>query len=370
MKARSAAIQGALAVAGLVAAYVTWQRPEEEKGVEVVVLDLAKKDIQRLRYEDARREVEVVRDSDGLWIRTKDKPPPPPPAPKPPPDAGTPDAGTPDAGTGHDGGTTSAQVTAAAAQKGTDGGVASPSPAVATATPPPPPPPPKTREFRANEAAENLFERFAPLQAVRGLGVLGDEKLKELGLADTPRTIEVVTSRGTHRFRVADEVAGIASPYLRSEDDQKVYLMKATLISDLEYASSRLVDRRLHTFRDDEWDAITVSADGKKRTLTKENGKLTDAKGSPPDQLATNWQEKIWRMIGVEVLSRGEDPAAGKPEVKLRVDYLSDGRPVGFIELAQAGNDTFARTEHTAGWVRLHGGAADIVRERESVLGK
>ena len=116
MKTRSAAVQGALAVIGLVAAYVTWQRPDRDVGSDVVVLELGKNDIQSVRYDDPRRTIQLVHDDDGYWVRQTEKPPPPAPAKE-------------TASTGVDGGTT-----LAAAAQATDGGTA----VAATATSPTP----------------------------------------------------------------------------------------------------------------------------------------------------------------------------------------------------------------------------------------
>jgi hypothetical protein len=51
--------------------------------------------------------------------------------------------------------------------------------------------------------------------------------------------------------------------------------------------------------------------------------------------------------------------------VALRVDYSRDGRPLGFLEIARAGTEWYARTEHTAGWVRLPPQAASIREQAE-----
>ena len=60
MKARSTAIQGGLALVGLVAAYVTWQRPKDSfKSESVVVVDATKNSLERVRYEDGVRFVAV-----------------------------------------------------------------------------------------------------------------------------------------------------------------------------------------------------------------------------------------------------------------------------------------------------------------------
>ena len=341
MKAQSAALTGALAVAGLLAAYVTWQRPAEQTETEATVLDVNKSAIQSVRYEDARRIVEVVPEKDVAWIRQTEKPPPPPP-PRPAPTL--PDGGV-------------------VAQAAPDGGTQDAGTAVASAPPQKEPEQPRTREYRGNDTALNRLEDFAPLRAVRALGVLPDDKLKELGLKDSQRTLQIVTTRGTHTYRLSQDAQGATAPYVRDESDGKVYVVKGTLVSDLEFASSRLVDRKLHTFRDDEYDRIVVSAGGKERTLVKQGQKLADPGAQAPDDFATNWHSRLWNVLG-----RGELPAAGTPEVQVRIDYQKGGDKVGFIELAKAGNDVFARTEHTAGWVRMHGSTAQILDESKKVV--
>ena len=331
MKARSAALQGTLAIVGLTAAYFTWQRPPEKTDGDVVVLDASRSDLRSLKFEDDRRVVEVVPEGDTVWIRQTEKPPPPKPA-----------------AAGADAGTT-----------------------VAAATPPEPTTDGKAREYKGNESAEKLMERFAPLQAARALGVLSPEKLDEVGLTGSKRQLEVVTGTGTRRFTLSQATQGVGSPYLRNDADGAVFLAQATLISDLEFASSRLVDRRLHTFNLPEFDGLQIRSGDRERRLVKSGDKWAPEDGQgAPDEFATNWHDKLWRLTGIEVLARGENPAAGEPKIELRVEYLRGEKPVGFVELAQAGSDTFARTEHTAGWVRLHGGAAQILSEREQVLEK
>ena len=84
MKARGAAIQGGLAVLGLVAAYATWQRAPEVGAEDVVILDLSKGDVEKVRFEDTTRWVEVLHGKDSKdapqWIRSGTRTPPTPPA--------------------------------------------------------------------------------------------------------------------------------------------------------------------------------------------------------------------------------------------------------------------------------------------------
>ena len=66
MNSKAVALQGGLALVGLVAAYFTWQRQPELQAGEVFVLDITKNELQTLRFddEDAKTWVELRRDSD------------------------------------------------------------------------------------------------------------------------------------------------------------------------------------------------------------------------------------------------------------------------------------------------------------------
>jgi hypothetical protein len=125
------------------------------------------------------------------------------------------------------------------------------------------------------------------------------------------------------------------------------------------------VDRRLHAFHSDEFDALQLQLDGRTRSFV-----IRKAQGTPkvapaenpdaPSAEATLWADRVFRLTPVEVLGRGETPREGTPTVALRVEYRADRHPLGFIEIARAGNEWFARTEHTAGWVRLPPAAANL----------
>ncbi len=67
MKARATLIQGSLAVAGLVAAWATWQRPKETRAVEngVVLVSASKTSLGRVHFEDGTRFVDLVRTTEG-----------------------------------------------------------------------------------------------------------------------------------------------------------------------------------------------------------------------------------------------------------------------------------------------------------------
>jgi hypothetical protein len=361
VRTRGAAVQGGLAALGLVAAWGTWQREPEKAPGQVTVLDASKSDVGKVRFEDDKGGfVELSRDGGVVWVR--------------------------------------------ASARG-EGKLRTPE-----------------RELRGSESAEHLLDSFAPLRASRALGVVAADKLKEYGLADeepkaapkgdggvaaapapkkpTVRRRILVTARGeTRTFTIGS--GSSMSPYVRDDGDGRVYLLGGPLVSDLESAATRMVDRTLHTFKPGDFDEITVAATAqgatqgatKKRALrvlSPENpaaSKLTSKKTpDKPDDVAKSWHDKVWRLAPVEVLGRGEAPAGGAPPVALRIDYDFHGHGAGWIEIgrvtppapapppatsapppAPPAVEVWARTEHTASWVKLVASSDDLVKEAEKI---
>jgi hypothetical protein len=348
MTARGVALQGVLALVALLGAYIAWQRPAAAGASEdVVVMEAGRGDVQTLRYEDATRWVELSRRAGsaeaGLWIRHAQKPPPSAAAAVG--DAGTPVAKSPD-------GKTPAGLP----------------PGVTPLAPPP------EREVKASESAERLLEQFTPLKAARALGAVPADKLKEMGLEGSPRRLEVVVRGKPHAFRISSST-GPTSPYLQSEADGKVYLLRGGLVNELETASTSLVERRMHLFKPSEVDEVAVSAGNKRRVLAQsasETGQLVKvtSKQSPDkqDEFAKNWLEKIWRLAAGEVLGKGEAPPGGNPEISAKVEYLSKGKSKGFIEVGKpsTGPDAYARTENTVGWVKVYA-PEELLKEAQRV---
>ncbi len=323
MTGRAAAVQGALAALGLVTAHFTWQREPERAPGEVVVIDASKNDLGGIKYEDEKTTVELQRRKDGgdpvVWVRITDKPDPTnktPNAPKPAP----------------------------------------------------------SRELRGSEAAMKLMDQFAPLRSGRAFGVLEAAKLKELGLEGAKKKIEVKVKGDARQYTVGQTGTGTSDGFLRDNRDGRVYLLPKNILMDLQAAQSRLLDRKLHAFEMTDVDRITVKAGGKTKELVQINrdkpqaAQLASAKTpTKADDTAKNWHERIWRTFPVELLGKGETPKEGNPQVVARIEYFDGKKSLGWLELAKtappaavesagppAQGELFARSEHAAGWVKLH----------------
>jgi hypothetical protein len=348
VKARSVSIYGGLALVGLVAAYLTWQRPKETvKADQVTIVDASKQSLERVRFDDGTRFIDVVKRTEPetrLWVTLGYLP-----GKAPVVDAGIAveslDGGAPDGG----------------------------ALAVTVKTPEIPP----TRTMKTNERGDTLWTRFTPFVGTRALGTLPEAKLDELGLVNSGRTLELTIAGGTRRFIASKPVSGIIGGYVMDEKTKEVFLLPTTVFTELDPSSQLLVDRRLHTFKQAEFDAFTVKADALSGDFVQTNADIPATakvarKASPdkPDEMAKNWHDKIWnRVIVTDVLGEGELPKSGAPTVALRIDYSLRGTPKGWLEVGlDPKGATWARTENTASWVAVHQGADELVLEAKKIL--
>jgi len=338
MTGRAAAIQGGLATAGLLAVYLTWQRAPERAPGAATVIDAVKSEVTHVHYSDDTNSVDFERGQDNagsaIWIHL---------APT---------------------------------------GKAVPKPGAKGKSDKPPDPP---RDLIGSEPAVKVFEEFSPLVSPRAFGKLDAAKLKELGLAAPTRKLEVTARGDVRTFDVGQpEKATGGEAFLRDTRDGRVYLMPRGMLADLQNPG-HLIDRRLHAFEIADFDRFVLSSGGKQKAFVQINREqrgrsaFADAKTpDKPDQMAKNWHDAMWRAFPAEILGRGEEPAGGKPTVVLRVDYTDGKKSVGFMEFARAeapggvseespGTDVYARTEHTAGWLKLATGA-QLVSDAQKLI--
>jgi hypothetical protein len=367
MTGRSLAIQGGLAAVGLVAVYATWQREPERAPGAVTVIDASKSDVTLVRYEDDASAVDMTRgkvgDKDGVWLHLVTKPKADPKKPDPAkPDPAKPDAKKTDP-------KTDPKADPKAEVKPEPKNPHKPD--VKADAPPAPP-----RDLPGADAATKLYDQFAPFVSQRAFGVLEANKLKELGLDNPKRKLEVTVKGAVRRYEIGQPAAQTTGEaFLRDTRDGRVYLMPRNILAELSNAA-HMVDRRLHTFELGDFDKVKLSAGGKQKEFVHVGRESKATAGFAPaktpdkkDQMAKNWHDALWRVFPTELLGKGEEPAAGKITVLLRVDYTEGGGAVGWIEIGRAPEaisgasddatptgDVFARTEHTAGWVKIPSG--------------
>jgi hypothetical protein len=352
---RAAAIQGGLAAIGLLAVQLTWQREPERAPGSVTIIDASKNDVSTIHYADKNTVVDFQRghgDSDApAWIHivkgegalrhkdaTKDK------DDKDATKDGKKDATKP-------------------AAKDTTKDTAQ----TESWTP---------RDLRGSEQAAKLIDAFAPFVSPRGFGVLDAAKLKELGLDKPWRELDVTVKGDVRHYEIGQPAkAPGGESFVRDTRDGRVYLMPRGLLADLQNPG-HLIDRRLHGFEPGDFDRIVLTANGKSKAYVQTDRNIrAKAAFAPakspdkPDQMMKNWHDSLWRAFPFEVLGRGEEPAAGKPAIVVRVEYFDGKSSIGFDELARvepastmseeppSAGEVYVRTEHSAGWMKLANGS-------------
>jgi hypothetical protein len=364
VRRQAVVVQAAVAAGALTLAAWTWLSPPTPVVAGAVpATDFKPGQVTAVRYDDGSHAVDVVRNTPGapgVRVRVARSPSLSAPDAGTPPDGGMPvhpDGGVvhPDAGAPLrlDGGVV----------RGRDGGVESVRQALNEAPPPP------DREYRGNELAEQLLDRVAPLMATRDLGKLAPDRVQQMGLGATTKTLRIEAGTGrSAQFRVSTP-PGAAGTYLLGPDG-RVWVVADALTQDLSAALSRLVDRRLHTFKPDDPDTLTLVSEGRARSWVVRRiqgvNKLApvDSPDSPSAE-ATLWADRVWRLQPVELLGKGEVPREGTPQPQFRLEYLRNRRPLGHLEVARAGNETYVRTENTVGWVRLPAGSGTLAEQAE-----
>lgn len=334
MTYRQVALQGTLALAGLCAAYFTWQRGAELAPDEVLVVDAGKNDVVAVRFDDNEK---------STWVEL---------------------------GKMADEGGSFTFVRLSAQEKPATG-----KDQPATKIP--------ERLVRGSDAAEKLLGSFAPLRASRSLGVLDRARLKDLGLDATQKHVTLSLRNGKRSFAIAPAPPGGSEPYLRDEASGQVFLVSRSLLSDFQGASSMLVERHLHGFKIDEADRLMLQRGSTKKefVVTRgEDGVRVAPLKSPdkPDSALKAWGDRAFGLWPVDVLGKDETPADGAPQVDLRIEYSLRGRTLGFVEIGKvaavtSGKDgakdiLLARSEQTLGWFKLGSDAHSVLSDAEGFL--
>ncbi len=329
MRGRHVAGLAAITAAALLAAFLSWRHPHFSTSASPILLAASTGSLQRIHFDDGTHALDLVKEggAQSRWWLTL----------APPPGATEPDGG---------------QRVAFDDDAGT-------------------PRPLNYQETPAGTRAEQVLQAFAPLRAVRDLGMLSKERLGELGLSNQKRRLEIVTGGILTRFIASDPREGIIGAYLMNAEG-RVYLVDSHFLTALDPTSNALVDRRLHPWPETDINFVLMAMGEKNMNFVRMNGPenlgVRFARVSSPtevDSAFTAWHEKVWNdLVVTRVLGRAEIPAVGVPQ---RIFILKYSRTVGsaaWLEFAEDSTGAFwARSESTASWNGISAQAASIIRE-------
>lgn len=234
----------------------------------------------------------------------------------------------------------------------------------------------ETIRFIAVEAATELGERLATLQAVRALGVVAAERLEDYGLhAEALPRLSVTLRGGVRHLKIGGKAPGDGDVYVQAESDGRVYAVAGHLVRALDAAQSRLMERAPHLWPVEQAQRARLEVGEQSVELVQfPNTPGTWATASAPEEkneTATNWVRKVLRLRVTRYLER----PAQQPEVLVRVQYTSEaGKPLGFLELARLpgeegpSHDYLMRSETTRWWGYVPSSTAEALAQDAASL--
>ncbi len=240
----------------------------------------------------------------------------------------------------------------------------------AAVPPPPKAPPPKkeTVRFVGVEQATKLAESLAPLMALRALGLVEAARDEEFGFDKPAGTLKVTLGSTTHSLVIGGTTPGGGDRYVRLESGE-AYAIEGSVAQNLMFAESRLVERDLFGFENDEIAKVVIKATDRSRELVR----VADKKGawadseSPKtqDETAGNWMNKLTKL---RIMSY-EPPEIAAPEAFVNVEFFAKGgRRLGKLSLHKSatpdGKSRFtAQTAHTRWHAEVLSSAAEQIHQ-------
>jgi hypothetical protein len=236
----------------------------------------------------------------------------------------------------------------------------------------------ENESFVGVKEAIELFDRVATLRAVRSLGKVSEERLKEFGLTgDETGELTLDVAGTSHVFTVGERTPGGGDVYAQDKQSGAVYVLPGDLAKDVELADNRLMERDLLTPPDDkEVGKVVLSHGDKSRAVvhSTESPSFWTDESTPQgkNETLTNWMKKFERLRATEYVE-GEPP--GIETLAVAKFSTLGGEDLGQIEFAKqtpAGEDRpryLARTPQTRWWtVVLSSTASELAADLPSMF--
>ena len=226
--------------------------------------------------------------------------------------------------------------------------------------------------FIAVGEGEELAKKLAPLRALRALGVLDEAKLDEFGLEETEGTLRVKIGGAEHTLLFGGKTPGGTDRYAKDAETGKAYVVEGSILRDLQNASQRLVERKLHDWEDSSVEKVVVHVGDQRRTLVRTAGERSfwsgEGSADTKDETASNWMSKLERLRVTSYEGEQLSPPPAASDRVVHVDYFDERRKIGFIDLYRRGAGTeggkvefVAQTEHTRWYAQVLRSTAEQV---------
>ena len=212
------------------------------------------------------------------------------------------------------------------------------------------------KEFLGNENAAGLFKTFEPLSALRELD-RSEADLDAFGLTEPSAHIVVTRTAGDSSIRLGGETYGAKDRY--AEYDGRLLLLEDTSVRPLQFAATRLIERRTQPLLASATEQVVLSQPGG-ATVTLVHQNKDDraaaywARAESPDDnddVAATWLDKFFRIKAQSYVVDAELPEM-LPVVTMS---LTDGKDTWSLEISEevGGDRVFALSSFNRSTVEL-----------------
>ena len=237
---------------------------------------------------------------------------------------------------------------------------------------PPPAPPPKheVSTFLSMKAGDELMKKLATLKALRALGKSEAGKLADYGLDKPEGTLKIRLGGKEQVLTIGAQTPGGSERYAKYAASGEIFAVEGDLIQTLTFADSRLPERELHSFQNDETKRIRISKGPKSREVVrvpeKKDAWADVASPTKPDETAVNWLTKVDRLRALEFVEKPPQALAADQAI-VRVEYFNGSKNLGFLELykvtGEKGAEYLGRSEYSRWYVKLVTSSAEQVEQ-------
>ncbi len=231
-----------------------------------------------------------------------------------------------------------------------------------------------TTVFLGNKAAGELWDKFAPLMALRKLDDV-DSTSAVFGFEDSTTSLDIARRSGPLSLVVGGETYGTKDRYIQSEGS--VFLLDDATLRPLEFGKTRLVERNLVPVKSKDTLKVGVKAGATSVAFSHQNKDDPAAafwarEDSPKtaDDAAGDWIDKLFRMR-VQNYEDSEIAATLEPVLTYTIATNSEVWTVEVLRETNAISPEFyARTEYNRSLVKLTKSlAGEVVADVDIVLG-
>ncbi len=221
------------------------------------------------------------------------------------------------------------------------------------------------KRFVGNQAfMEKGRGAFAPLKALRSLGRLSGKELELTKLEKDPGVLTLEVGGSTRIFELGARTHGARDHYVRERGKLEVFLVPGRLVTDLEFPQARFMQKKLRSAPLKEVAKISLAGGGqsqqffhKNRLAEKQSYWTIDADSDTVHETAGNYLDKLEKLTAAEYLKNRKLPEGLDPV--LEAQWFDDNdKTLGKLTLWRQGQGKgvtyYGQSTATRGPVKVH----------------